>query len=316
MPQISPELVEPLVAHQEVRGTAVQVTFRCPVSGRESKASAPIQQGLGSRTKNAVGRSLFGQMRWALASMIGSMVGGGTAGYVARSVAHSAIPMGSGAPRSFAPEEVTAAVLEAFRRVQGQFAWDGTSGRFVSVALMRDLQPAFHRLVQSVEIAERWDRTILARMLAEIAAADGTVADAERAFFDAFADTDAPSLDQLLASPPVGRAELDEVTPRVREVLLLLSQALAYSDEDLGEAERGRLEGFRSGLGIRPQRAAELEGFAREYVVDQLLEAIYADGVADPNERAQVAALAGRVGVDDDGLARLEARCRKRKGLV
>ncbi len=312
MPQLTFEAVAPLVAAEDVRGVTLNVTFQCPVSGKRVDASSNIEQGVLSKTKTVFGRQLMQSLRYSFSRMLYSLVGGGVAGSMASSAASQAVGTTAGAPASYTEDERRATVLAAFKRVQSQFAWDGQ--RFVSASLLKELQTEMARVVGAMALTEPWDRAVLARMLAEVAAADGRIADEERELFAAFAE--GAELDQLLHREPLAVSELKETTPKVREALLMLTFALAQTDGAFGGSERGRIAGYAHAFGVSDRRAAELEAHARDFVVDQMLEAIYADGVCDAGERAQVEQLASGLGMDAEALGRLDARCRKRKGLL
>lgn len=315
MPALTYDLIKPLIAAQETRGSTLQVVFRCPVTGEERPSSASVRQGAVSRTKSSMKRSLWYGVRSVLAQTVRSMVGGGMAGSMATTVVHTAGPTG-GPGYSFTEEELRTAAVEAFQRVQRYFAWDEGAGRFVAASHLKGLQTGFQELMASVSLTEGWDRSVLARMLAEIAAADGEIADEERELFDIFAGTDVEPIERLVQRDRLTAAELDATTPKVREALVVMATALAMADEDFDASERARLDDFAKGLGISGARAAELTEMAREQVVDMLLEQVYADGHADPEERAMVNSLAHNLGVPRDALDRYDVRVRKRKGLM
>ena len=179
-----------------------------------------------------------------------------------------------------------------------------------------DLQTDFATLLGEVEITNAWDRAVLARMLAEVAAADGRVTDDEREFFEAFAGFDTEPIDRLVANPPLTVGELEETTPAVREAMMAMAYAVALSDESFDAHEEVRLEQLHEGLRLPHDRSQELMDYAREHIVDMMLEVVYADGIADDAERHQVGELASRLGVGPAEVSRLDARLRKRKGLI
>ena len=132
----------------------------------------------------------------------------------------------------------------------------------------------------------------------------------------AFADSGSKSIDQLVRSPKLSRAELAETSPKAREAMLAMAYALAFADEDLDANEQNRLKEYADGLGVSPRRSEELAGYAKAHIVDSLFEIIYLDGYADPSERAHVQRLASNLGLDSETVERIDIRCRKRKGIV
>jgi uncharacterized tellurite resistance protein B-like protein len=317
MPAPTFALVQPLVSHEEIRGAALDVSFQCPVSGRQVYSSARVERTEVPRAGRRPNKGLFRSVRRSLAGVVRGAVGGGVLGNAAGEVV--AGPDQSVEQLPVTDEERRAAIVAAFKDVAIQFAWDAGSRRYVAATLMHELQTDFARAVEATPVESPGDRAILARMLAEIAAADGRVGDEERDFFAAFAgagDAELGEIDTLTRKPPLTPDDLAEATPAVREVLLMLAWALAYADEELEDRERRRLAAFAAGLGISETRAEELSGNARAYLIDQLLEVIYQDGVADADERAQVARLAARLGLDARDVEALDLRCRSRKGLT
>lgn len=315
MPAITYDLLRPLIANEHASGASVSVTFRCPLSGTEVRSSSYMQPGVSSRAKQVVASSVSYSIRSGIASAVRSMVGGGVVGHAVSGAVYAAMPSGSGyRPHSFSDNDRRQAVVDAFQKVQGQFVWDEQHGTFVSAAARREEQPAFSRQVEKGGPSSGWDQAILARVLAEVIGGDGRVGDDERQWFAAFAGSES-SLDSLLQRPPVTAAELQETSPGARENLLMLAWAVAYSDTDLDPREVERIHEVSRGLRIPSARSAELAAMAREYVVDQALEAVYANGWP-PREHLQwVADLASRVGMDPGTLAQLDARCRKRRGV-
>ncbi len=316
MPEPSYEKIEPLVASSEQRSTTMNVVFQCPVTGTEVQSSASIRQGTASRAKSSVKRSLWYSLRSSISYAVRSMVGGGMAGSMAGSAVSGATSRASGGGYSFSEEEKQAAIVDAFGRVAQKFIWDAGSNRYVSAAHLKDLQSEFSQIIASTELSQKWDRAVLARMLAEVAASDGHIAEEEHEIFGAFASDDAGPIRELAQRPPLTAAELGETSASVRDALLMTAAALAYSDEEFQAVEQIKLEGFAQGLGIPDAKVTELTRYAREYVVDTMLESIYADGTADAKERQMVAGLAQKIGVDQASLDRLDVRVRKRKGIV
>lgn len=70
MPELTFDLVKPLIAHTDSDGSYVQVVFRCPVSEDEIPASARITESAGSSIKKEVKRSLWRNIRWSLSRMM------------------------------------------------------------------------------------------------------------------------------------------------------------------------------------------------------------------------------------------------------
>lgn len=307
MPRLSYAIIRSLIAREEIRGDRVFVTFRCAASQMDVESSAPIADAGAAPQYTAPSTSMLGGLRRSLSSLVRTVVGGDGA---------QSDPAIMARLTGAAPDAARhAAIISAFKEVQGRFAWAARRGQFVSLSLVPQLQSELARLVQATPLHDDGDRRVLARMLAEIAAADGTISDEEKGFFDAFAGTAAGNITELLAAPRLDDADLQTTSPPVRENLLMLAGALAYCDEDFDPTERTRLDHFGSGLGIAAARARELQTYAAEYVVDQLFESAYVDGVMDEPAAAQVYGVATKIGIAADRAAQLDGRCRTRRGI-
>jgi tellurite resistance protein len=146
-----------------------------------------------------------------------------------------------------------------------------------------------------------------------MAAADGNIDTSERELVSQFASVE---IEDLLERPRLTPDQLQELPEGVRESVLMVAMALVWVDEHYSEHEREAIERLRADLGVEATRAVELERWAREFVVDQLFDAVYADGVMDAEEKKQVEQMATRLDVSPDSLARLDTRARKRRGLA
>jgi hypothetical protein len=208
MPELNYELIAPLVANVEVSSNHVQVLFQCPVSGDQVKGSSHISESSGSAMRKEVKRSIWRNIRWSLSRMMYSVFGYGVGGALGSTVVDAAGSAGSMSGYKPKESEVKGAILEAFRNVSNRWAWDDSTERFVSASVFQELQTEFTVLVQSVQLNKAWDRAVMARMLAEIAAADGKLAEEERELFHSFLPDQ--NLDNLLEKPPLSKADLEE----------------------------------------------------------------------------------------------------------
>ena len=315
MPEITYPLVAPLVEEQDVSGHSVRVVFRCPVSHVQVRSSGEIREG-GSAAGKQLKRSLWSNLRYSFSSILRGVFGYGIAGSIGSDLARGAVD--SAMHQRDLPKEpqIQEATLDAFKNVQSQFAWDPTNERFVSASVFKELQTEFTVKVSETPIVKQWDRAMLVRMLAEVAAADGNIDGDERIFFASFSGDDMPSIDELAEKPPLTAADLGETSAEVREVMLMLAMALACSDEDYAASEQMTLRGFATSLSIDEARYAQLEQLAKDHIIDQMLETAYADGILHAEERAQVDGAAKKLRVATETVDRLDARCRKRKGIV
>ncbi|WP_428261709.1 hypothetical protein [Haliangium sp.] len=312
------ENIQPLIAAAEQQGASMRVTFRCPVSGFEVQASAGLRadDSISGRAAQRAKRSLMWSVRSAISRAVRSALGHGVLGSAASSVASDVVQAGGEQVR-YSDSDKEAAMVRAFESVQSQFAWDAEKGQFISAQAAGDMLPGFTRQLQIAPATSKYDRGVLARMLTEIAAADGELGDDERAFVSGFVTPDIGTVDSLMAAGRLSTAELSETTQGpVRETMLMLAWGVAFTDESLAPQEEVRLGEYAEGLGLAEARVAELKSDAQMYLLDQALHHAYAGGQKNAEAHAEAMRLAQRLGIDPTAAERADIRFRKRHGLV
>jgi uncharacterized tellurite resistance protein B-like protein len=312
------ESIQPLIAHAEQHGSAMRVVFRCPVSGQEVEASAGLRQdsSMTSRIARSAKRSLMWSVRSAIASAVRSAFGHGVVGNVITSASREVVYAGQGTLR-YTDEDRRDAIERAFQVVADRFVWDAQQGRYIAVQAGGDAMTDFMRQLRSAPATTRYDRVVAARMLTEIAVADGQLGPDERAFLAGFVTPDIGAVDDIAAAPRLSVAELAETSEGpVRDTLLMLAWAVAWTDDDLAAQEQARLAEYAQALGIRDAQAAELRGHAQSYLLDQALAQAYAGGRRDAAAHAEAMELARRLGFDATAAERADIRFRKRFGLI
>ena len=295
MSQPTFERVAPLVSRWRATGDHVDVIFRCPVSGTEvastGVAAEPAPAGVHQRAR----RNL---LRW----LRGAFEKTATADWLER--------------RELEDKAMHDAIVDAFRRVQSQFAWQQKERRFVSLAATGDLQTDFWRLITAHAVTDPWDLIVLTRMIVTMAAVNGTIDPAEREFFYAFTTPASGTLEELVKGPSLTTADLLRTSPIVRDSLFAIAAVVACSDQRFELVEGHELLAYAAGLGIERDRADTLIRQAKQHVVDQAIEATYADGRQDPDEWRQVEDLAQQFDMGPDELLAIARRCRARRGIA
>ena len=320
MADVTYENIQSLIESSKQEGSALRCVFKCPVSGSIVESQAAIQpgRGLGDLAKKSAKRSLFSQVRWGISRAIRSALGYGLGGRVAGDVAGAAV--GSAMEKrgtTFSEDEKKAAVVQAFENVISQFVWDGKNSRWIAAAAASDILTDFTSQLNKAPLTQNYDRGVLARMLVEIAMADGQLTEEEKSFLSQFTAPEMDGVDALANRPPLSTAELAECSKGdVRETMLMIAWGLACTDKDLAEAETRRLSELAQGLGIADTRVAELQGYAQKFVIDQAMDSVYPDGKLDSSAKNEVFQFADKIGLDRGEAERVEIRYRKRNGLV
>jgi tellurite resistance protein len=287
--------IEPLVLRWKATGDHVDVIFRCPVSGTEVASTGVAAEPAPAAVHHRVRRNL---LTW----LSGALKKTATADWLER--------------RELADKAVQDAIVDAFRRVQSQFAWQQKERRFVNLAATGDLQTDFWRLVGAHPVTDPWDLIVLTRMIVTMAAANGTIDPAEREFFYAFTTPASGTLEELLKGPRMTTTDMLRTTPIVRDSLFAIAAVVACSDQRFELVEDHELLAYAAGLGIDRDRVDTLIRQAKEHIVDQAIEATYADGRSDPDEWRQVEDLAQQFDMGPEELLAVARRSRARRGIV
>ena len=287
------ESIEPLVARAEQDGDVLRVTFQCPRSGANVRAAGHLVRGRGLEDLPRGETSLLKGMRQLLSALFTQAFSAETAEAAEQLAAtegreDAAREPGEGAALEYTESERRAATVLAFRAVADRWAWAAASGAHPAgwIAIDEHERSPFAHQLEVAPLLHDRDRLLLARMLVEVARADGRVTPEEWRSLTDLVPCQVASVDTIMEQPPLEPNELDEASRgAVRDTLLMLAWALALSDEDLDAAERERLSAFARGLRIPPDRSVELERHAKRYLIEQALDLAYAGG--KPRKRAR-----------------------------
>lgn len=263
----------------------------------------------------SVQRGLMFGVRMAVVRTLYSALGHGIAGHVGSSLAYGAMAT-AGRPSSskVSDSDRKKAIVAAFVSVQDQFRWDAARKQWVAAkAAAKSLTP-FARQLQDHPVTDPYDRSVLARMLVEIAAADQEVTDEERAFLAPFVPPELGTVEELAERPPLSRIELEEAGDApVRHTMLMCAWAVALTDEELDPREQARLTAHADGLGLSVARADEIADWARGFVVEQTLRQAHASGRGN-TAREEALIVADRIGLGAEEAERIDIRVRKQLG--
>lgn len=125
------------IARVDVNGPLVQVTWKCPLTGREvgqSTASMAADPSVAGRVQASVKRSIASEIIYGAARLVAGLLGGAAgrvvsnAAYTAASDINSRVTAGS----DFTEASRKAAILIAFESVKQSFVWDEQRQNFVA----------------------------------------------------------------------------------------------------------------------------------------------------------------------------------------
>ncbi|HSH03237.1 MAG TPA: hypothetical protein VLL52_12015 [Anaerolineae bacterium] len=320
-PQLSYEAIAPLVAEAEQNGEEIVCRFVCPVTYDEVMSRAPLRrEGMISLAKDATKRSLPRAVRWgfwrgALSRFGYGFVGeflGNIVGDVAAEVVHDKVQT---LPQTFSGDEREAGIVAAFRRVQGQFVWDGGNGRWLSASTQTALATRFQQQLQNQPVRQRYDWVMLGRILLMLAEADAGTIKQEHEFLTEFL---VPQMGQemrkLALKPKVSAIELEQVDSR--ETVMMLAWGLALCDADLARVETEMLNDIAQGLGLGQARVNELRYMAQMHLIDLAIDGIYTEGDWDEAAERDLLKMAEALGVGHEDAQRALIKYQKRTGLI
>ena len=301
MTQVSYETISPIVLRTSVAGGRLTAVFRCPISGDTFEATVPLKGEGDSDASPFSGAPL----RAAMSRFLRGVFRGESQEVEATET-----------QEALTEDEREQAVLRAFNAVSNRFVWDASQEHWLSARVAVGVVPEFTRQLAEFPLETRFDRVILARMLVEIAAADGTLAAEEQAFLNGFLPPELGTLDELRGRPHLTALELRETTngPE-RETLLMVAWAIALTDEELADEEALCLASFAKGLGLSDTLSLELRHYAEVFVIDQALDRVWLRGGFDTQAFGEVKLLATQFGLNDAAFATIDIRHRRRHGL-
>jgi hypothetical protein len=131
------DAIVPNIAHVDVNGSAVQVRWKCPVTGREiaaSSATMSADPSLAARVQANVKRSIASEVIYGAARLVAGLLGGaagrvlGNAAYTAASDIDAKVTAGV----DYTSASREAAIVIAFESVKDAFVWDDERHSFVA----------------------------------------------------------------------------------------------------------------------------------------------------------------------------------------
>ena len=310
--------ISPLIVDLQTQGRTVNVVFQCPESGERVNARHYFRQtnSTTSRMSQTAQRSLMYSVQRSLSGLIRGILGGGVLGRAAGDMARQGVYEAQRQrSNSLSGKEQKQAVVEAFRTVQSKFSWNAPQGRWLSAKAIQETLSPFQMQITNAPVQHKYDQKVLARMLVEVAMADGILAQEESDWLREFLHPNLGSIETISRSPKLTRQEFNTVSKGpVRQTMFMLSWTLALADEDFDQAEKDLLVNFASQLGLSSQQIQASCHAARGYIVDQALENMFSWGGHDPYTRQKLFDLAKNIGMSQEEALTAEAQFQRRRG--
>ncbi len=310
-PEITYDLIQPLIVSEDVDGRQVHCQFALPGSDEvfESTASIRKERTLTSNVKQSLTRNLSNEVRRTASRLLRNVFGSGFLGRTASQTVNTASRESTrNLQNSVSKSEKQAAVVEAFKKVSRNFRYD--NGWRKPSAAVADATPEvvvseFMQQLQDHPVRTGFEKDVLARMLAKIAYADGELASEELEFFKDSIPSSLGTIAELNAKDTVSSIEAEEIDAGVRETIYMLAWSISAIDMDVDDSEVALLNRYRDIFGIASDRATELEKLGKINV----LEGYLSEDIA----RDELFSMAGKIGISNDDAERAKIRWMKRQ---
>lgn len=137
MSPISYDSIRPNIEQVSVTGAEVQVTWKCPSTGRTVATSSgwmSADASLGNRVGASVKRSIAYEVIYGVARLISNLVGGAAGRVLSNATYTAAADLNNRATSGVDYTEASrqAAILVAFDAVKSSFTWDESRNQFVA----------------------------------------------------------------------------------------------------------------------------------------------------------------------------------------
>ena len=240
-------------------------------------------------------------MRSSLLRIIRTAVGGGIAGNTASMVGNEVVrQQTSGANFSVADKQ--RAVVEAFTAISFQLYFDEEDKQWKIARRLSD----FEKRIKSKPITNAYDKKTLARLLIEMAKADGQIAQEEKEFFTEFLDEDTGTFAELMREASLSRVELEEVSREAKENVFMITVAVALADKDFDEKEEAKLNEVSDMMGIDQRQKDDLIRIAQNYTIESAIQ------LSGQMSRDEIYVFADKIGMPREEAERAKVRLEKR----
>jgi tellurite resistance protein len=301
--EITYDMIKPLIAEEAMEGSNMFCKFK--VEGDVFEANHSIRMDTSdtsNKIKGMVKLQMVSRGRSFLMRTLRSIVGGGMLGSTASMVGNEVVrSQTTGA--NFSVSDKQDAVVNAFKRIMFNFYFDEDSK---SWKIARRLSEFARRLKQK-PIAMGYDKKTLARLLLELAKADGEFNKEEKEFLQDFIDEDTGTFPELLRSPSLSRVELEEINREVKENIFMVASAVTFIDKSFDEREKAKLYEVAEMMMISDTIRNELIKHAQDYTIESI---ILSQGMMSRDELYQ---LADKIGMDRSEAERAQVRFEKRQ---
>ncbi|MGK0363308.1 MAG: putative tellurite resistance protein B-like protein [Saprospiraceae bacterium] len=306
MSNYSYNLIEPLLVNSQIEGSRIYCTFRTP-SGDiiESFGKLGRPNSIEGKVRKQLTRTATRSARRIATRSVRSVLGGGMFGRMGSQIVRSMVStdnVGDGGV-SYGSAEKQAGILAAFEKVADRFNLDENSGEWREAAPMPTSAPPagrkkikighraakkepkysyssdaaiagslFENQLKKAPVENGYDKEITARILTELANADGKISREERNFLGEIIPTEIGTINQLLERDPVSQIECEEVSEPVKETIFMLAWTVALSDFSIDREEVELLSEYAEMLGLSTDKQEDLIRAAKYNMLENVID--------------------------------------------
>jgi tellurite resistance protein len=298
--EITYESIKPYILEENLDGSKVECKFE--IEGQIFEAVGRIKKsqkkGAG-KVKSMVQRTAIGRMRSMVLRILRKAVGGGFAATVVSQAGSEGMRQGT-AGMNYTKQEKQAAVVMAFDTISMDLTYENSKWRLATEF------SEFEKLVRRSPLKKAYDKKILARMLVEMANADGRIAPEEKAFFDNFLTDETGSMGELMRAPSVSIVECEEVSPEARENVFMIVAAVALTDNEFADEEKLKLEEYSQMFDFSEKKYDELLRLAQDHTIEAYINS------KGQMSRDEIYEFADKISMDRGEAERTQIRLDKR----
>jgi uncharacterized tellurite resistance protein B-like protein len=261
--------IEPLILDTKIEGSKMICQFQPEGSDKvvESTVSIRRERTVKSQVTKTVRRNAINQFRRTAVGLLRSIFGGGVVTRVA-SQTITTTARNSDVGNGYTETEKQTAIVAAFKKVAKQFYYDSTKEVWTSPKNLS----GFEKQLQSNPVKERYDKEILARLLAEMANADGEITQEEKDFLHSIIGSEFGSIDDLLEQE-LSPMECEEVEDGINGTIYMLAWTMALIDNDLDGEEIQKLNEYGQMFGLDDAQIQDFSLKAKFYVLENVIKA-------------------------------------------
>lgn len=204
----------------------------------------------------------------------------------------------------FNDAEIENAVLSAFEKILPEVVFDKSSRNW---KVNRGIS-AFEKKVKEHPIQLKSDKSILARMIVEMAKVDGGIFESERLFFEEFLTIGTTKLAEFIRAPYITKEDLYVLSKDKSEVVFLIVAATALVDFNYHDAEAERLSKFGKLLNLSPDDQQQLFEDAQDYILQ-----IHFQANIDRLDKEELRSVAEQLNMSEQQMLRTYNRVKQQK---